>query len=190
MIYGERIRLRALNKDDLPIFVTWLNDPEVTRGLVHYLPFSIEDEEEWYENMRKIPREERPLMIEIQTKDKWEPIGDLSLFGIDWRIRSAEFGIVIGVKEYWDQGYGTEALKLILRHGFQTLNLNRVSLMVYENNPRAIRAYEKAGFVQEGRLRQSYYQNGEFIDVILMSILRSEWEHLRKNAEDGGIYAR
>lgn len=190
MIHGDRVRLRALNKNDLPLFVTWLNDPEVTQGLLHYLPFSLEDEEDWYENIRKRPREERPLMIEIQPKDHWESIGNLSLFDIDWRIRSAEFGILIGAKQHWNQGYGTEALNLTLNHGFQTLNLNRIHLKVFEDNARAIQAYKKAGFVQEGRLRQGHYKDGQFVDVILMSILRSEWDLLEKYMEIGGDHAR
>ena len=189
MIYGKRIRFRAIDKEDLPLFVNWLNDPAVTRGVMHYQPFSLEDEEEWYENMRKKPMEERPLMIEIQTSEGWIPIGDLGLFGIDWRIRAAKLGIVIGAKEYWDQGFGTEAVNLILEHGFKTLNLNRISLSVFENNHRAIRAYEKAGFIQEGILRQGYYQDGNYIDVILMSVLISEWKKLDRNLEAGGLYA-
>jgi RimJ/RimL family protein N-acetyltransferase len=181
MIMGEQIRLRAMRRDNLPLFVEWLNDPEVTRGLVPYLPFSLEDEEEWFDGMRKKPQEERPLTIEIKTPAGWEPIGNYGLFSIDWRIRSAELGIVIGAKESWDKGYGTEALGLILQFGFQTLNLNRIALRVYENNPRAIRAYEKAGFVHEGKLRQGHYHDGEYVDVFLMSILRSEWSKPGKN---------
>jgi RimJ/RimL family protein N-acetyltransferase len=184
MILGERIRLRSITQDDLPLFVEWLNDPEVTHGLIHFLPFSPEDEEDWFEGMRKQPQVEHPLMIDILTEEGWEPIGDCGLFGIDWRIRQAEFGIVIGAKQHWDKGYGTEAVKLILQHGFNTLNLNRIALRVYENNPRAIKAYEKAGYKVEGRLRQGHYDNGEYIDVILMSILRSEWEDI-ENSEKG-----
>ena len=60
MIYGNRIRLRTVNKEDLPLFVTWLNDPEVTQGIMHYQPFSLEDEEEWYQNMRKNPKKKDP----------------------------------------------------------------------------------------------------------------------------------
>ncbi len=67
-------------------------------------------------------------------------------------------------------------MSLLLRHAFNTLNLNRVGLRVYETNPRAIQSYRKAGFVEEGRLRQEEYRNGEYIDVICMSILRSEWQ--------------
>jgi RimJ/RimL family protein N-acetyltransferase len=175
MIFGGRIRLRALKRDDLPLFVEWLNDPEVIQGLMHFLPFSAEDEEDWYDDMRKKPLEERPLVIEIPIEDGWEPIGNCGLFNINWRIRTAEFGIVIGAKQHWNKGFGTEALQAIIKHGFETLNLNRIALQVYENNPRAIRSYEKAGLVHEGRLRQGHYQDGEYVDVLLMSILRSEW---------------
>ena len=176
MIYGERIRLRAITRDDLPLFVEWLNDPEVTQGLMVYLPFSIEDEEAWFESMRKAPQAEHPLMIEICTEEGWEAIGNCGLFSIDWRIRQAEFGIVIGAKQHWNKGYGTEALALIIEHGFATLNLNRIFLRVYENNPRAARSYEKAGLSIEGRLRQGHYDNGKYFDVLIMSILRSEWQ--------------
>lgn len=176
MIIGERIRLRAMRRDDLPLFVEWFNDPEVTRGLMHTLPLSLEDEEDWFDGARKKPMEEHPLTIEIPAQEGWELVGNCGLFGIDWRIRSAEFGIVIGAKEHWNKGYGTEALGLMIQHGFNTLNLNRIELRVYEDNLRAIRAYEKAGFVQEGKLRQGHYHDGEYLDVYLMSILRSEWQ--------------
>ena len=176
MIYGERIRLRAIERTDLAQFTEWLNDPEVRRGLMVHLPFSMAEEETWYENMLKSPQEEHPLGIEIMTDSGWELIGNCGLFGIDWVVRQAEFGIFIGAKNYWNQGYGTEALKLMIEHGFNTLNLNRISLRVYENNPRAERSYEKAGLTIEGRKRQAHYDEGQFFDVILMSILRSEWE--------------
>jgi RimJ/RimL family protein N-acetyltransferase len=184
MIYGERIRLRAMKRDDLPLFVEWLNDPEVIQGLMHYLPFSAEDEDDWYDGMRKKPLEERPLIIEILTEAGWEPIGNCGLFDIKWRTREAEFGIVIGAKAHWNKGYGTEAVRLIFNHGFKTLNLNRIALRVFENNPRALRAYEKAGLVHEGRLRQGHYQDGKYVDVIIMSMLRSEWGESGIKMED------
>jgi RimJ/RimL family protein N-acetyltransferase len=175
MIYGSRIRLRAIDRADLPKFVDWLNDPEVRRGLMSYLPFSLPEEERWYEEMLKKPQEEHPLGIEIQTEEGWTLIGNCGLISIDWRVRQAEFGIFIGAKRYWNQGYGTEAFELMIQHGFHTLNLNRICLRVYENNPRAIRSYEKAGLTVEGRKRQAHYDEGQYYDVILMSILRSEW---------------
>jgi len=71
---------------------------------------------------------------------------------------------------------------LLLRHGFLTLNLNRVFLRVFETNPRAIRSYEKAGFIHEGRLRQAEFRDGQYVDILLMSVLRSEWEDASQDA--------
>ncbi len=176
MIYGERIRLRALEEEDLPLFVRWLNDPEVRQGLVIYLPLSHTEEKKWFTGLAQRPADERPLMIEIRQGEGWLPIGDIGLQAIEWRARSAEVGILIGEKSYWGQGYGSEAMRLMLKHAFDTLNLNRVFLRVYAHNPRAIRAYEKVGFVHEGRMRQARYHAGEYFDVLLMSVLRSEWQ--------------
>jgi RimJ/RimL family protein N-acetyltransferase len=103
-------------------------------------------------------------------------IGNSGFFNVDWRVRSAELGIVIGDKAYWNQGYGTQAMRLLVHHGFTTLNLNRIFLRVYEDNPRAVRAYEKAGFFQEGRMRQGEYHDGRYLDVLLMSVLKFEWK--------------
>ena len=96
---------------------------------------------------------------------------------IDWRNRQAEVGISIGEERFWSQGYGRDAMVLMLRHGFLNLGLNRIYLrVVFETNPRAVHSYEKAGFVHEGRMRQAYYQDGKFIDDLLMSVLHSEWQ--------------
>ncbi len=176
MIYGDQVRLRAIEKNDLPLFVRWLNDPEVRHGLLIYLPFSQTEEEMWFEGMLKRPSEEHPLVIEIETTNGWVPVGNCGFLSLDWRIRKAEIGIFIGEKKFWNRGYGTKVMRLALKLGFERLNLNRISLQVYTNNPRAIRAYEKSGFVVEGRLRQAHYDNGQYHDILIMSVLRSEWQ--------------
>lgn len=175
MIYGERIRLRAVEKSDLPRFVVWLNDPEVIEGLIIHLPLSMAGEEDWFEAMRKRPAVEHPMVIEVQQGDDWLPIGNVGIHDIDWRCRSATVGIFIGDKANWNRGYGTDAMALLLKHAFETLNLNRLALDVYESNQRAIRCYEKVGFVYEGRKRQGMYQAGKYLDILTMSILREEW---------------
>lgn len=181
MIYGERIRFRHAERSDIPTFVNWVNDPEVRQGILPYLPMSLAEEENWYENMIKRPVNERILCIEVRQPagegeaESWKFIGSCDFNNIEWRVRSAELGIMIGDKSAWNQGYGTEAVRLLLKVGFETLNLNRIYLHVFENNPRAIRAYEKAGFTHEGRDRQGEYQDGRYIDVLVMSILQEEW---------------
>jgi len=176
MIYGERIRLRHVEKEDLPAFVEWLNDPEVTEHLFMVLPISSAEEERWFEKLAGLPPEEQPLVIEMKTGQGWRTIGNSGFHHIEWKNRSAEGGIVIGDKALWNQGYGTETMRLLVQHGFGTLNLNRIFLVVYEPNKRAIRAYEKAGFILEGRLRQASYKDGRYQDEFIMGILRSEWE--------------
>ena len=180
MIYGDRIRFRAVEHDDLPIFQKWFNDPEVTQALSVYLPLSMADEQEWYDGMRKHIRDEHNMAIEIKDGDeggqiRWKMIGGCGFFNLDFRNRCSEFGISIGDKAYWNQGYGTEAVRLLVKHGFQTLNLNRIYLRVLDSNPRAIRAYEKAGFTHEGRQRQVEYQDGRYFDLLVMSILKEEF---------------
>ncbi|MBN1538240.1 MAG: GNAT family N-acetyltransferase [Anaerolineales bacterium] len=179
MIYGKRMRLRALEKEDLHLYVEWVNDPDVRGGVAMYLPFSMYEEEKWYESTMAKPAAEHPMMIEVKEGDSWMPIGDCGFFTLDHRNRSGELGILIGRKDYWNQGYGSEAVQLLLEHGFNTLNLHRVYLRVFEDNKRAIRAYEKCGFIHEGHLRSAEYKDGKYVDVLFMSVLKEEWNNDR-----------
>jgi RimJ/RimL family protein N-acetyltransferase len=175
MIYGERVRLRATERADIKKFYAWVNDPDVTRYLSLYLPMSIVDEENWFDAMTKRDQSEKTLVIEVRDDNDWKTIGNCGVFGIDPVSRFGELGIMLGEKDEWNKGYGTEVMLLLVRHCFDTLNFNRVFLRVYAENLRAKRSYEKAGFVEEGRLREAVYKHGKYDDVIVMSILRSEW---------------
>lgn len=176
MILGKRVRLRAVERSDLPRFVAWLNDAQVTRGLLVALPLSSADEEKWFDTMQARPLEEHTLAIEVDMEGGWMHVGNCGFHNLDWRNRSVELGLFIGEKQLWGQGYGSDVLRLLLRHGFNTLNLNRIYLQVFENNLGAIRSYEKVGFVHEGRLRQDIFKEGQYLDVLVMSVLRSEWQ--------------
>ena len=182
IIYGERIRLRSAERSDLEKFVDWVNDPEVTAGLTLFLPMSSVDEDKWFETIMKNPQEEKPLVVEMKDGGDYRLIGNSGFLEFDWIARSAEVGIMIGDKSVWNQGYGTEVMTLLLRHGFQTLNLNRICLRVYDNNKRAIRSYEKAGFVHEGCMRQGVYRHGKYFDILFMSVLREEWDARNKES--------
>jgi diamine N-acetyltransferase len=175
MIFGKRVRLRGIEREDLPRFVRWLNDPEVLQGLMLVAPLSLAQEERWFQSTLERPVEEQPLVIDAGQGSDWIPIGNIAFQHIDWKNRLAEVGIFIGEKRFWNQGFGSEAMRLLLRYGFHTLNLNRIFLRVYETNLRAIHSYEKAGFVLEGRLRQGHFLEGNFIDVLMMSVLSSEY---------------
>ncbi len=175
MIYGKRIRLRGVEKTDIPKFYEWINDPEVTEGLAVHLPMSMSDEEKWLERMATHEQAAKPLAIEASEGKDWRLIGNCGFFNIEWTHRAAELGIMIGDKTFWNKGYGTETMELLLQHGFESLNLHRIYLRVYSTNARAKRAYEKAGFVLEGTQREAVYRNGKYGDVHFMSVLHPEW---------------
>ncbi len=175
MIRYKRIRWRGPERADIPLFTAWINDPDVIAGLIMYRPQSLVEEEGWFEGMIKRPPDERLFVTEIADGDGWRPIGTCGYHNLDWRNRQAEVGIMLGEKSVWNQGYGTETMELLVHYGFQTLNLHRIHLQVLADNPRAVRCYEKVGFQLEGRQRDDIYKNGEYIDVLRMSVLRPEW---------------
>jgi len=179
VLTGERVRLRAIEKSDLPAFVRWLNDLEVRRNLELIAPLSMGQEEGWYADVLSQPVIAQPLGIEIQHDGQWVLIGNISFLNINHSDRNAEVGIFIGEKQFWNQGYGTEAMRLMLQHGFETLNFDRIYLRVYASNPRGMHSYAKNGFIEEGRLRNHHYLEGRYIDVIIMGILKHEWFKLK-----------
>jgi diamine N-acetyltransferase len=176
MIYSNRLRLRGAERADIPRFVSWLNDPEVYRHLTHVYPLSQASEERWFETMLEHGPAEQILVIEARIGGAWTPIGNVSFMRVDWINRNAEIGIFIGEKSQWNLGYGREAMKLMLRHGFNGMNLHRIALRVHVDNPRGIKAYEAAGFVHEGTLRQEAYRDGVYLDVLVMAVLKTEWQ--------------
>ncbi|HOQ99434.1 MAG TPA: GNAT family protein [Anaerolineae bacterium] len=174
MIYGQRIRLRAIERDDIPTFVRWFNDPEVRQYLLMYEPMSRAKEERWFE-ARLEARDDYLFAIEAQDGERWVHIGNTGLHRVDWRNRHATLGIALGEKAYWGRGYGSDAVRTMLRFAFDELNLHRVELEVFDYNRRAQRCYEKAGFRLEGTRRQALYHEGRYHDEHLMSILRGEF---------------
>lgn len=171
MIYGKQTRLRRIERQDIPTFVRWFSDPEVREFLVINRPISTAEEEKWFE--RKL-EEEGSEIFAIETTDGTH-IGNIELFSVDERNRHAELGVVIGEKAYWGQGYGSDAIRTLLRFGFEEMNLHRIYLRVYEDNTRGIRAYEKCGFCQEGRLREANFRQGRYHDELVMGILSHEF---------------
>ncbi len=180
MIYGERVRLRAIERVDLPRFVAWLNNPEVIRTLDQRLPLSSVDEENWFESTLSADPAERPLAIDAQLAEHWTHIGGCGLDKIDPHSRNAELGLFIGDPDHWNQGLGTDVVRTLLRHGFDTLNLHRIYLRVFEFNERGVSVYRKLGFTEEGRLREDLYHEGRYWDTLIMGILQSEWDGMKE----------
>ena len=178
MILGEKTRLRRPEPADLPRFAAWLNDPEVRRHLALVYPQSVMTEERWLEDQLKLEPALQAFVIEaarVGGEADWNPVGVIGWHLIDWRNRTGELGLVIGEKPVWNTGLGTDAVRTLVRWGFRELNLNRAFLRVYEDNAAAIRCYEKVGFRHEGRLRQDRYQDGRYLDTLLMGVLRDEF---------------
>ena len=175
MLKGERITFGPVKKEYIESYLKCFNDPEITRYLSMFRPFTRMMEEDWIENLKN---RDDTIVFAIILPDEnnvEKLIGNCGLHAIDWKNRVAEVGITIGEKEYQSKGYGTEAMEILLEYGFKTVNLNRIQLRVYEFNSRAINSYNKIGFVNEGRMRQAIFINGEYHDVIFMSILQEEW---------------
>ena len=175
MIAGEKIRLRPIERDDLPRYVEWFGDQKVRRHLLIWLPFSLAQEERWFENLQGRLERQEDVLLAIDTIDGVH-IGNVGLHAIDWKNRSAELGIVIGEKSTWGQGYGTDAVRTMLNLAFREMNLHRVFLRVDADNARGIRCYEKVGFQREGTLREVGFRESEYFDQHIMSILESEFE--------------
>jgi len=174
MIRGERIYLRPAERSDLATFVRWLTDAEVSRYLSFRAPLSQAMEEKWFEGMvERQGKSDYHFVICLINGDR--PIGTAGLHGLDLENGNAEFGISIGEKSEWNRGYGTDTLNAICDFGFGALRLERIELNVFEDNARAIRSYEKAGFRHEGRLRRAWFAEGHHGDVLRMSLLRDEW---------------
>lgn len=171
-IVGEKVALGPRRKDLLPLYQLWINDLKSTRSLGGYRPFTFEEEEEWY--ARLIGSDNIPFTI--YERETTKPIGTASLVGIDHRNRKAEFGLFIGEEGARGKGYGTETTKLVLDYAFTAVGLHDVMLRVFEFDKAGLRAYERAGFREMGRRRESYFMGGRMWDDIYMDCISTEFE--------------
>lgn len=172
MIIGERVVLRALEREDLPKMCAWRNDPEAIRSVFSYLPISQAEEDAWFE--RYLNQDKNRVFV-VQTKEGINAIGYLLVSNIDHKNQNAEIGIHIDEKEYQGQGLGTDAMKTLLRFLFGEMNLHRAYLYVHDYNERAINFYKKMDFKKEGVLRKALFTEGMFCDILLLGILREEF---------------
>ncbi|HEY3243141.1 MAG TPA: GNAT family protein [Phycisphaerae bacterium] len=182
-LQGANIYFRPLELADFETCQRWINDLGTRQFLLNVRPMNAEAERDFIQNLTK---RDDGLAVGIVCRRDQRLIGSAGLHGISWTDRRAAFGILIGEPAYRGRGYGTEATKLMLKHAFETLNLNRVELDVYEFNVAGIRAYEKAGFTREGVLRAHHYGHGRYHDVYRYGILAREYFE-RVASGDGAI---
>jgi RimJ/RimL family protein N-acetyltransferase len=178
-LIGENIYLRPLNPEDLKKgYLKWINNPEINRYLmVGTRPTSFPKLCEYYE---KIMKSDRDVMFAIVVKKTDKHIGNIKIGDIDWINRHANCGRLIGDKRYWDKGYGTEALRLVIDYAFNTLNLNRVYTGALVDNVGAIKSCERVGMKKEGAFSQYCFIGGEYKDVVQLAITRDRYNKLRK----------
>jgi RimJ/RimL family protein N-acetyltransferase len=176
-IDGRRIVLRRHVARNVGAFTRWYADPEVAR-LTRYQegPMRPEEVRRFFEARVAGPGS---LALAIHLRGSERLIGTCAFSQLDGDNGSALFHITIGERDCWGNGYGTEATALMLEHAFGVLRLHRVGLAVFAFNERAIRAYEKVGFVHEGRSREAIWRDGHFSDELQMSILAQEWQAIR-----------
>ena len=178
VIPGRRVVLRRHRPDNIRAFVRWYSDPEVAR-LTRYQPTALSaDEIQRFFYSRILGTDFLAMAIHMRESDRL--IGTCAFSQLDADNGSVLFHITIGEADAWGKGYGTEATEMMLVHAFTRLPLHRVALTVFDFNTRAIRAYEKCGFVVEGRSREAIFRDGRYWDEIHMSVLVHEWEARQK----------
>ena len=186
-IIGDRIYLRAVVEEDLSYYFDWLNDQETTRYMQRGIyPNNMDEMREYMKSMqrskdgmhlaiiRKEYRKYPNILFNTETRPE-RHIGNITLLNIHQTFRSAEISIIIGDKQCRGNGYGTEAIKLLVDHAFTRMNLNRLQAGMVNKNGSSQGAFMNVGFKPEGILRQAYYCEGEYQDVQVMSILKSDW---------------
>jgi RimJ/RimL family protein N-acetyltransferase len=174
---GKLVRLATFDLETHPqVVARWDWNSEYTRLLNDDVATLATPKQikEWIEK-----EEEENHFFMIHSIEPDQPVGVVSLNRFNWTAGDCWVGIGLGVSEIWGKGYGYEALNLILGYAFRQLNLRRVSLNVFEYNPRAIRCYEKCGFQHEGRARSAMNRDGRRWDILFMGCMRDEWEALQ-----------
>ena len=176
-IEGRLVVLRHHRPDDLRAVKRWYSDPEIGR-LTRYqtLPMTEQEIERFFNSHLLAPD---ALAYGIHERPTDRLVGFTTFSALDADNGSVLYHITIGERDAWGRGLGTETTDLMLAHAFERLGLHRIGLTVFAFNRRAIRAYEKAGFRVEGRLREAIRRDGRYWDELQMGALREEWLGLR-----------
>jgi diamine N-acetyltransferase len=169
---GKRVYLRPFEKKDLPYLYQWGNDPEIRSLTAEVTPMTPSGLEKFWE---KVSNEADRVWFTVCLKDGDRPIGEVGLLRMFPAWRSTDLSIILGDKSAWGQGYGTEAIHLLLDYAFGFLNFHRVALGVVSFNEKALDFYEKVGFTREGIQRDGYFYNHRYYDFIMMSILEDDY---------------
>jgi RimJ/RimL family protein N-acetyltransferase len=173
-IIGELVALGPMRRELIPLYQQWVNDFGTVRNLgVPPIPMTFEAETSWYDGLLRAG--DREMTFTIYERKTWLAIGTAGLHAVDYRNRTAEFGIMIGEVDARGRGYGSEATRLMLDYAFTALGLHNVMLRVFAFNLAGLHAYQRAGFREMGRRRESILMAGKLWDVIYMECLANEF---------------
>lgn len=172
-INGERIYLSPINIEDVDKYIEWMNDKNITDKIhaTHKI-INIENEKEWINDVLL----KGEYVFCIIKKEGDILIGNCSIMNLNLIDRTATLGIFIGDQKNHHQGYGQEALRLLLDYGFNILNLNNINLGVFAFNENAIKCYKSVGFKEYGRRHECYYLDGKYHDEIFMEVLKKDYQ--------------
>lgn len=180
MLVGDNVYLTTLDTANAETARGWLNDPEVNRWLLSgNIPISAASEAEFYAGAERRTADKTGFIFEIHVADSGLYIGNCSLDDVDLVHRHAEVGIVIGDVSRQNQGYGRDAIRTLLRFGFDTLGLQSIVISYMAPNDRAAHLYRSIGFKDVGVLRRHTFLSGEWVDEGVLDMLADEWAELR-----------
>ena len=179
MIRGERVTLRPVEEGDYPLIHAWQNDPEVWFWMDYEQPFSLED---IADSEARARAEGHALIIEAEGR----PIGRIGLNQFRRRDRICSLYVFIGERTAWGKGYGRDAIMALLAWAFDRFDLYQVELWSLAPNERAIATYEQCGFARDATLRQRSFKDGEWVDRVVMSVQREEFEKARADWSGAG----
>jgi len=173
IFHGRLVRLAALRPDDAEQFARWAESSDYLRLVDTDMARLLTAEE--LNEQQKAMRGPNAVDFAIRALGDDRLLGFAAIHSIEWKNGAGTLSIGIGDPQEWDKGYGTDAMRVLLRYAFDELNLHRLGLDVIGTNGRAIRVYEKVGFRHEGRRREAVLRDGRRADLVLMGILRQEW---------------
>lgn len=182
MISGKNVLVRPVEREDLKDILDWSSDFEMKEISSFSINFLCKDE--IAQRLEESGKSHEIYEFAIVNKESKKMIGECILKDLDYANKRCLCDIYIGDKESVDKGYGTEALKLIMKFAFSELGLNRIGLWVFDFNKRAMRCFKKCGMKVEGIMRDGVYRDGRYHDVYFMGILKGEYEEMASRGDD------
>lgn len=169
----ERLVLRPITVEDMGFVYELFSRPETNRYSGHESLSSLEEAKNMYDKYMK-PGSPNRFRLAVELKETGGPVGTLGLYSYSERDRRAELGYDL-LEEHWGRGIMTEAVREVVRYGFEVLGLNRVEATMDPLNTRSVRLVERLGFKREGRLRERYIYKDGRRDEFVYGLLRSDW---------------